>query len=301
MNGFDRNKYPLTHRFVQNLVFQGMKDNFWSMWYTFGNVYLEFCEEMLKIVDMLGYDGDKAYLKSTLLYLKDKARFEKNGKYNNGSFDEIRENVYNNKKKMEEVYLPGMFLSYPFAAILYVKYNFYLKEFIPLLSKQSKGIDIGFGPGFYIWQSFKHCQDVSVTGYDISQYSVYFSNKLLKAMGVNANKYKLLIGNLCDGINDRDNSYDWCILTEVLEHVPEPITALAEIHKLLKPNGVLFMTTVIDSNHYDHLTNFSNLGEIERLIADAGLTLLRKNVYIVKDEMLQLNDETQSLAFICRK
>lgn len=297
-------KYPLLESFIHSLnhpLYQGVNENIIHLHKKFGEAYLAFCEEVLKIADRLGYQGGKAYLQSTLLYMKDKARFDREGKYDNGSFEEVRQNVYNNKKKMEDVYLPGMLLSYPFAAMLFVKYDFFLKRFIPLLSGESNGVDIGFGPGFYIWQTLKNGCAIHVSGYDISEYSIEFATRLLDRASVDKNKYRLSFGNLCEGINEPDEEFDWCIMTEVLEHVPSPKHALNELYRLLKTGGLLFMTTVINSNHYDHLTNFADIAEIETAIDNAKFSLLFKNVYIVKEEMPHIDDASQSLAFICRK
>jgi SAM-dependent methyltransferase len=38
------------------------------------------------------------------------------------------------------------------------------------------------------------------------------------------------------------NRYDLVLLTQVLEHVPEPRTILAELHRVLKPGGELWLT-----------------------------------------------------------
>jgi SAM-dependent methyltransferase len=39
-----------------------------------------------------------------------------------------------------------------------------------------------------------------------------------------------------------DQSYDTALCLEVLEHVPEPLQALREINRILKPNGVLIIS-----------------------------------------------------------
>ncbi|QJD31193.1 methyltransferase domain-containing protein [Methylococcus geothermalis] len=41
----------------------------------------------------------------------------------------------------------------------------------------------------------------------------------------------------------RDGFFDCVLLTEVLEHIPEPVQALEECRRVLKENGKLFLTT----------------------------------------------------------
>ncbi|MBW4566643.1 MAG: class I SAM-dependent methyltransferase [Tolypothrix carrinoi HA7290-LM1] len=39
-----------------------------------------------------------------------------------------------------------------------------------------------------------------------------------------------------------DNRYDMVVLTQVLEHIPEPKSVLCEIYRVLKPNGELWLS-----------------------------------------------------------
>lgn len=39
-----------------------------------------------------------------------------------------------------------------------------------------------------------------------------------------------------------DNSFDFILCTETLEHVPEPVEAFREMSRILKPNGRMFLT-----------------------------------------------------------
>lgn len=52
---------------------------------------------------------------------------------------------------------------------------------------------------------------------------------------------------LCHDLNDplpfADNSQTHIILSEVLEHVPEPYRVLDEVHRVLKSDGIIFMST----------------------------------------------------------
>src|SRR5215216_6858267 len=49
---------------------------------------------------------------------------------------------------------------------------------------------------------------------------------------------------VCDlaAIPVEDERFDHVLLTQVLEHIPEPATVLAELHRVLKPGGTLWLT-----------------------------------------------------------
>src|ERR1043166_5044675 len=49
---------------------------------------------------------------------------------------------------------------------------------------------------------------------------------------------------LCDlqNIPAPDNSYDAVLCIQVLDDIPDPARALAELHRILKPDGSLFLT-----------------------------------------------------------
>ena len=70
----------------------------------------------------------------------------------------------------------------------------------------------------------------------------------------------------------RDASVESALATEVLEHCPEPLRTLSEIHRVLKPGGVLLITVPflrpLHDPPYDEYryTPFS----LERLLREAG-------------------------------
>ena len=69
---------------------------------------------------------------------------------------------------------------------------------------------------------------------------------------------KLPVSTL-DEINKGGNGFDFVTAIEVLEHIPDPIETLHDIRKLLKPGGLLFLTTGNVSKAPKHLIDWSYL------------------------------------------
>ena len=66
------------------------------------------------------------------------------------------------------------------------------------------------------------------------------------------------IDYVCDitAIPIPDNSFDVALCTEVLEHVPKPIDALKEIGRILKPNGILYLSAPLGSGLHQQPFHF---------------------------------------------
>jgi SAM-dependent methyltransferase len=95
---------------------------------------------------------------------------------------------------------------------------------------------VGAGTCLYR-EDFAHC---SYETHDFMQYDGYKNNQ------------EGIYGKI-DYISDikaipvSSESFDAILCTEVLEHVPEPIEALREISRILKPGGLLFITSPLGS------------------------------------------------------
>lgn len=98
-------------------------------------------------------------------------------------------------------------------------------------------LDVGCSTGLtlgFIAQEFK-----KVIGYDIDQKAIEVAKKRFEKRGL---KTKFLLGK-GDKIPLKDNSVDITTSIEVFEHVDQPLVMLTEIHRVLKPDGILHITT----------------------------------------------------------
>jgi SAM-dependent methyltransferase len=265
----------------------------------YGQDYLDFAERMLGVLRRLDINGADVFEEYIFQYLRDLARFEKTNAYNNGTFDEIREKIYDNKELMSQTYLPGLFIAYLVTTLMHEKYRFFQRAFSSRLTDDMVGAEIGFGDGFYLWHLLDSHPGLKVRGFDISPAAIAFTDRLLSASGFPSSRYHLEFGNACERLPVADGAYDWCVLAEVIEHVADPVFTLGEIRRVMKPGGLLYLATVIDSNHMDHITNFANPEEIEAMVTASGQQIVDRMVYRVNSE-IQTRDRALAVCTVSR-
>ena len=93
-------------------------------------------------------------------------------------------------------------------------------------------LDVGCALGHFMARACQHgwnCQ-----GIECSQYAASYGRQ----------RWDLRIRSLCDLRDARlpDNHFDACVMIEVLEHLPQPRVTIAEVYRLLKPGGMLYLT-----------------------------------------------------------
>lgn len=104
------------------------------------------------------------------------------------------------------------------------------------------------GAGECQFRSF--CDHLNYTSQDICQYEGGKDD-----VGLHTGKWdtsKIDIVSDISNIPVESGSFDAVMCTEVLEHVPDPVSALTELHRVLRPGGFLLLTAPFCS-----LTHFS--------------------------------------------
>ena len=87
-------------------------------------------------------------------------------------------------------------------------------------------------------------------------YQPFFLGKSVTYLGVDV-KLNEFVDILCNGekLPFKDNVFSICLCLQVLEHVDEPRTVIDEIFRVLKPSGLIFLSThgswPVHENPYD--------------------------------------------------
>jgi 2-polyprenyl-3-methyl-5-hydroxy-6-metoxy-1,4-benzoquinol methylase len=93
-------------------------------------------------------------------------------------------------------------------------------------------LDVGCGEGFFLFNASK--AGYTAKGIDISQDAAEYARREF-GLNVEAKPFKEL--------QFPENYFDVVTLWQVLEHVPYPLTILKEVHRVLKPGGMLAVST----------------------------------------------------------
>jgi ubiquinone/menaquinone biosynthesis C-methylase UbiE len=113
----------------------------------------------------------------------------------------------------------------------------WLKEKLSQIPKGESILDIGAGECQYK----KYCTHLKYTSQDFAQYDGKGDGKGMH-METWDNSQIDIVGDLCN-IPMADNSFDNIMITEVLEHVPEPNDAIREAARILRPGGRIIVTS----------------------------------------------------------
>jgi ubiquinone/menaquinone biosynthesis C-methylase UbiE len=247
---------------------------------------------------LLGGSPVESLAEYTVMYLKEQIRFEKTGQYASNDFDDVRRAVYENPEVMRRFYLEGLMLTHAFWPIHLDIHGMFTAAFLPRVSDGGVGLEVGFGHGLYLLEILTERPHTRTESYDISPYSLEYARRLLAVSGIPALRFELAIADVRERLPLADASRSWAVFAEVLEHIPNPKEALAELARVLAPGAPLFATTVLFSSAIDHITQFHSDAEVRGLLESAGFDITDARAFAVKDYVRSTNDRTIDLAYV---
>lgn len=103
---------------------------------------------------------------------------------------------------------------------------------LKMVGSHNKVLDVGCGTG--LLSSLMKNQGNDVCGIDISEVAL----RKAELRGI-----KVKLGNIDNNLPFDDDIFDVVVCSEVIEHLFNPIEALEEIRRVLKPEGFLVLTT----------------------------------------------------------
>jgi SAM-dependent methyltransferase len=120
----------------------------------------------------------------------------------------------------------------------------FLRKVIATLPSGSRILDAGAGE----LRNKPICSHLNYVSQDICQYDGVGNNQGLHTNAWDTKKIDIVsdITDITD-IPEPDKSFDVILCSEVFEHLPDPLKALNEFSRLLKPGGILIVTAPFNS------------------------------------------------------
>ena len=100
-------------------------------------------------------------------------------------------------------------------------------------------LDVGTGPGYLPMEIAKRAPSITVVGIDATRKMIQFAYRQAREQGL-AGRLSFLVGNAYS-LMFEDHSFDMVISTGVLHAWKEPVRALGECYRVLKPGGVAWI------------------------------------------------------------
>ncbi len=263
-----------------------------------GKKFWERAEYLGKLAEAVGGKSAQSVVEFTMETLRAQAMFMETREYAHKDFETALRDVYDNAEVMEGYYYQGLMLSQAYWPIHFDMHEYFLQDFLPRIPAGSKGTEIGFGHGLYLLRILSAHPEVTLEGFDVSPYSVPYATKLLTAGGIDPSRYQLGFADIRYPLERPDDSYEWGIFAEILEHIPDPLSALKELHRILKPGAPLFITTVVDSNAMDHLYMYEDIQAIRDMVNEGGFRIVSEKAMRVADYVPESRDPTIDVALV---
>jgi ubiquinone/menaquinone biosynthesis C-methylase UbiE len=121
----------------------------------------------------------------------------------------------------------------PFSSFEYCRHLFPYHVVAQMLPHNVHLLEVGFGSGYgagFLSESIEH-----VTAIDIAEDAVTYASALYQKV-----HFRLASGT---SLPFEDNSFDYVVSYQVLEHIPNSILFLREIFRVLRPGGGVYLTT----------------------------------------------------------
>lgn len=110
---------------------------------------------------------------------------------------------------------------------------------LPHLKPHFRILDVGCGPGSITTGFAKYVPQGSVTGVDLTSEVLEQAKEHLNSQDPKSDNVTFEVGNVVDGLQFQDETFDVVFCHQTLLHIPEPVKAMKEMRRVCKTGGVV--------------------------------------------------------------
>jgi ubiquinone/menaquinone biosynthesis C-methylase UbiE len=212
------------------------------------------------------------------IVLPEEIFFRREGHYRLSSFAEANAEVYENGPFMDR-YMNGLL----FSNVIWHNHSHamtdYVTRYLPRLPTAADHLEIGPGHGIFMYFAALAANIGSVTGWDLSPASIAKTTHALETLGI-TRPVRLIEQDMFDvGDPAPDDMVDSIVMSEILEHVENPVEALRSAARSLRPGGHLWINVPANSPSPDHIFLVNSPEHANQIVRDAGLEVVASAAY----------------------
>lgn len=238
------------------------------------STFLERCNEFSQLaLKMMGdalpqYVNDYRWMCEQ--FLEEEFFFHRNGHYRLSTFAEAFAQVYANAEYMAR-YVHGILISqilwHPHA----LAFDLFRTKFLTSLPHGATYLEVGPGHGFFLYFAAKTPAIAGLEAWDVSPSSIAETKAALQRLG--ADRDITIVEQDVLAAPSRNNEFDAAVISEVLEHLERPDTALRTLHAALRSGGRLFINAPVNSPAPDHIYLWRSPEEFRSFVEDQGFEI----------------------------
>ncbi len=203
-------------------------------------------------------------------FTQEELYFRRYGNYRLKTFAEANQNIYSNPAYMPR-YVRGILMSQLLWSNHAGAVDLFRTRYLPLLPDRFEHLEIGPGHGLFAYFARSDSRSDLVTCWDVSSSSLAATREALKKLKL-VEPVALVQKDVLDA-SSTQASFDSAIASEVLEHLERPDEALRNIHRALRPGGILFLNVPINSPAPDHIFLWRTPNEVTELVVSTGFSI----------------------------
>jgi len=220
------------------------------------------------------------------IVLPEELHFRRHGTYRLTSFEDANRECYANAQFMNR-YMNGLLLS----GVVWDNHAhalaYFVNRYLPELKRGTNHLEIGPGHGTFLYFAAKSDSVASISAWDVSPTSIHNTRHALVTLGV-TQAVDLRLQNLFEvGEIDRCGKFDSIVMSEILEHLEDPIAALRAAAGWLRPGGLLWINVPANSPAPDHIFLVESLEHATSLAQQAGLEVVDRAAYPMSGTTLE--------------
>ncbi|MCB9673472.1 MAG: class I SAM-dependent methyltransferase [Alphaproteobacteria bacterium] len=226
-------------------------------------------ELVLKLADL--DDLVRGYRWMCDMVFEEELGFRRTGRYRHASFAEVDRLVYQDRAAMT-AYMHGLLAS----EVLWVQHarslEYFVERFLPGNREGYRHLEVGPGHGILFWYAASDPRCSALVGYDISPTSLDATRRCLETLGVDR-PFALEARDITAPLGVSE-PFDSIAISEVCEHLEDPVAALRSLRGILAPGGRMYVNVPINAPAIDHITLLETPEAAVEMVESAGFRVL---------------------------